>query len=524
MEQAITAHSNFLLCLPRGAGKSCYTICTTLYAIATGKQKFVVMVANNARSASGLLADLWRAIEDPTSAFSHDYPDVCLPFQLTNGSFRRKQLYNGMSTNISKTSSQIVLATLYTKDGKKLPKSGSIVVARGITSGIRGLKHGTMRPTMVLLDDLQTSEVAENPESVQKLVDAINKDIIPLAGKQRLSILQTATPIEPDDLVDRLKHDKSWITTLYPAIMQFPKDLQRDDSLWKQYFDIYDKELATESPHTESLDFYKEHQKEMDEGAVVFNPSRFSKSDGHISAIQKLLELQHQIGEMAFQSEYQMAPMKYNYQLDITPKIVLSRISKVERGTIPDGYIFTCASTDCNFSKYLTTTILAFKKDMSAVVVDHFFTKCCIPTTLTDTIYNQQVYNLLVKVGNKLKGYGFHDLKWAIDANGVPFEAITSFTKNSQQLCGVPAIAMIGRASHLWNGYVRSKLTQALNRTVLCGDAQEQTRAGTGKKWIAWDSDLYREMAQKAFLNEVGAAGSCCLYDASIEHHQEFAT
>lgn len=36
MEQAITAHSNFMVCLHRGAGKSCYTICTTLYAIATG--------------------------------------------------------------------------------------------------------------------------------------------------------------------------------------------------------------------------------------------------------------------------------------------------------------------------------------------------------------------------------------------------------------------------------------------------------------------------------------------------------
>ena len=92
---------------------------------------------------------------------------------------------------------------------------------------------------------------------------------------------------------------------------------------------------------------------------------------------------------MAFQSEYQMSPMKYSYQLDITPKTVLSRISNVKRDTVPDGYLFVCASTDCNFSKYLTTTILAFKRDMTAVVIDHFFTNCCIPTTLTDTAYNQ---------------------------------------------------------------------------------------------------------------------------------------
>lgn len=174
------------------------------------------------------------------------------------------------------------------------------MTVRGITSGIRGLKHGTMRPTMVILDDLQTSETAENPESVQKLVDIINKDIIPLAGKQRLSILQTATPIEPDDLVDRLKHDKSWVTTSYPAIMKYPKDIDSDKSLWKHYFEIYDKELATETSHDESLEFYKKNRKQMDEGAEVFNPSRYTASDGHISAIQKLLELKHQIGDAAF--------------------------------------------------------------------------------------------------------------------------------------------------------------------------------------------------------------------------------
>ncbi len=80
MEQAITAHSNFMVCLHRGAGKSCYTICTTLYAIAKGLQKFVVMVSNNARAASGLLADLWRAIQETDTPFAQDYPELCLPF------------------------------------------------------------------------------------------------------------------------------------------------------------------------------------------------------------------------------------------------------------------------------------------------------------------------------------------------------------------------------------------------------------------------------------------------------------
>ena len=83
---------------------------------------------------------------------------------------------------------------------------------------------------MIILDDLQTSETAENAEQVEKILSTIKKDIIPLGGKERLSILQTATPIAPDDLVDKIKGDKSWITTIYPAIIKYPKNM----SLWEK--------------------------------------------------------------------------------------------------------------------------------------------------------------------------------------------------------------------------------------------------------------------------------------------------
>jgi hypothetical protein len=41
----------------------------------------------------------------------------------------------------------------------------------------------------------------------------------------------------------------------------------------------------------------------MDEGSEVCNPNRFKKSDGHISALQALLEKRHIIGDAAFQAE-----------------------------------------------------------------------------------------------------------------------------------------------------------------------------------------------------------------------------
>jgi hypothetical protein len=147
-------------------------------------------------------------------------------------------LYRGVSTDLEKNASELVFARLKDKDGKEFPTSGSVISCRGVTSGIRGLKRGNLRPSYAILDDIMTAQDARSPEAVEKLMDAINKDIIPLSGKERLSILQTATPIAPDDIVEKIKQDSSWRTTIFPAVIKFPKN----ENLWNEYFKIWDDE------------------------------------------------------------------------------------------------------------------------------------------------------------------------------------------------------------------------------------------------------------------------------------------
>ena len=153
-----------------------------------------------------------------------------------------------------------MFARLKDDEGKDLPTSGSIITVRGISSGLRGMKHGTLRPSLVLLDDLQTSETAESPEQVEKLMTLIKKDVMNLGGKERLSILQTATPICPDDLVEKIKNDIGWKTTIFKAIEKYPNDCKKKDGLWSQYFKLWDAEQITGSGHEESLKFYRQHQ------------------------------------------------------------------------------------------------------------------------------------------------------------------------------------------------------------------------------------------------------------------------
>ena len=75
----------------------------------------------------------------------------------------------------------------------------------------------------------------------------------------------------------------------------------------------------------------------------------------------------------------------------------------------------------------------------------------------------------------------------------------------------------------MFNPFVRSRLRDAIGRTVLCGDTKEHTKAGTGTKHVFFDSDYWKASVQKAFLAPVMSPGSCSLYNADQEEHAEFA-
>jgi hypothetical protein len=228
--------------------------------------------------------------------------------------------------------------------------------------------------------------MAGNAEQVDKLLTLIKKDILNLGGKQRVSVLQTATPIVVDDLVEQIKNDIHWKTTIFKAIESYPKN----KALWKEYFKLYDAETISEKDHSKSLQFYKDNRKEMDEGSDVFNETQYSESDGHISTIQKLLEIEHVIGNSAFQSEYQMSPVKATFSINITPKHITDKISPdFKELDIPDGFVYTVGAIDLNTSYAATCSIVTFKPDTTSHVIYHHIFPMRIDQKLPDAEYNQ---------------------------------------------------------------------------------------------------------------------------------------
>lgn len=525
MEHSLTSARPYNIELPRGSGKTTAAEAMCLYLLAYGFRTFLVVISNNQRAAGNILNDLYHVVTDGDGPFANDFPEICLPYVLANGSFRRRMTIRGALVEISKNATTLQFPRIHDEDGTPLPTSGSIVTCRGMTAGVRGLKVGALRPDLAILDDLQDAEIAASNEQVEKVLTFIRKDVINLSSGRKLAVLMTSTPICSDDLCAKIENDPNWRTTKYRAVVKWPVDIRKngDNGLWGEYFRKYDAENMANGAHDGSLQYYRSHREQMDDGAELFS-TRYNEADGHISALQALMERRHLIGKAAFASEMQMSPQRESYALDIAPADVAKAIGSFPRASVPEGYRLTVAALDLNVSHALTLVVKSYRPDMSSVVVVHRVFPTAIPATLSDADYSSRVAQALDNAAKYLSSLDIGIDALGIDAGGRNWDVVCSWSRSCQSVHGIPACAMAGRASHKFNAFSRSRLRDAQNRTVLCGDPAEHARAGSGQKYLFWDSDHYRERVQRALLTPLGGPGGCQLYAADPAEHVEYAT
>ena len=115
-------------------------------------------------SAALELLDSLKTELEVNERLAEDFPEVCYPVAQLEGIANRcaGQLYKGERTRITWTSNEIVLPTV---EGSRA--SGIIVRVAGITGRIRGMKFKrsdgrSVRPSLVIIDDPQTSESVLN--------------------------------------------------------------------------------------------------------------------------------------------------------------------------------------------------------------------------------------------------------------------------------------------------------------------------------------------------------------------------
>ena len=197
IETAVLEGGLFALAMPRGSGKSTLTECAALWAMLYGHREFVVLIGATEAAALEMLESIKTELEI-NEHLAVDFPEVCFPIAALGGIANRcgGQLYKGERTRITWTSNELVLPTI-----KESAASGIIMRVAGITGRVRGMKFKradgrSVRPSLVIIDDPQTSESAGSLEQTRKRVRVLAGDILGLAGPgQKISGIMPCTII-----------------------------------------------------------------------------------------------------------------------------------------------------------------------------------------------------------------------------------------------------------------------------------------------------------------------------------------
>ena len=370
IETAVLRGGLFALALPRGSGKTTITESAALWSMLYGHREFVVLIGATESAALELLDSLKTELE-VNERLAEDFPEVCYPVAQLEEIANRcaGQLYKGERTRITWTSNEIVLPTV---EGSRA--SGIIVRVAGITGRIRGMKFKrsdgrNVRPSLVVIDDPQTSESAGSLEQTRKRVRVLAGDILGLAGPgQKISGIMPCTIIRPGDMADIILNRNThpdWNGEKTRMVYRFPTNMK----LWEEYAEIRAEALRTEGNFQKATEFYLANREAMDAGAEVSWEARFNHDE--VSALQHAMNLKFQ-DEAAFMSEYQNDPLPDDTADDSLLSVdgICAKINGLARRRVPLKCDRLTMFVDVQ-KALLFYVVIAWAEDFTGAVIDY---------------------------------------------------------------------------------------------------------------------------------------------------------
>lgn len=231
----------YAIAAPRGGAKSSVvSLIVPLWCMAYEKKKFIVIISDTAKKAEGFLADIKRELLF-NAKLAKDFPNL-----IGKGSIWR--------------ANQIETANSIT------------VLALGTGNNIRGERVSTDRPDLVLMDDLENSEMLRSPSQREFVRHQwFNKDVLPVGGEEGsiTDFFVVGTILGKDSLLNALldiNEYPDWESKRFSAIIQFSTS-----PLWETWAGLY-KNKFDENRKENAFKFFKDHEEEMLEGTEVLWP------------------------------------------------------------------------------------------------------------------------------------------------------------------------------------------------------------------------------------------------------------
>lgn len=373
LESVICDGGQYAIAMPRGQGKTVMTVRAAMWAILTGRRRFVVIAAATERLAEQALAAVKSELEH-NEALLASWPKIVHPIRRLESQSRRcvGQLYQGARTQITWQRKQIVLPTV---PGPDAEASGGVLHVAGLGAAIRGLSHvdaegRTFRPDLVLVDDPQDRESAKSVVQTSERVAILNGDLLGLAGPdRRIASMATVTVILRNDLADQLldpERSPAWESDRCKLVYRWPDNTE----LWDEYLSLRKEGSRPGGDRGAAAnELYRQNREAMDLGAEVSWPARYLP--GELSAIQHAFNLKSDRGEAVFQAEYQNEPVESSLESSaLDPGAIAARVGNLERWTAPAEAEKLVGFVDIGGS-LLWYLIAAFDENFGCTVVDY---------------------------------------------------------------------------------------------------------------------------------------------------------
>lgn len=170
--------------------------------------------------------------------------------------------------------------------------NNTLVEASSSGKQLRGKRHGSYRPDLVITDDPSSQNNEGTKEAREKLIHWFNSVVMPI-GSLSTAFIFVGTMVSSTGLLNHVLKRKDFKNSFHGAVIHEPNN----PKLWEQYCEIY----ARSENMTEPDAFYEKHREAMEQGIVLAWPWRWT--------YRMLMHEKVNMGTRAYNSEYRNLAM-----------------------------------------------------------------------------------------------------------------------------------------------------------------------------------------------------------------------
>ena len=175
------------------------------------------------------------------------------------------------------------------------------VEAKGLGTQVRGLRHGSTRPDLFILDDIESDESTSTAEQIAKAKAWFNDSMLPALAKGGM-VLYLGTILCYGSLLHYvLEERRDFEGRRFAAVESFATN----SDLWDEWRTIYRKD--EQGAQDKAREFYEANREAMDEGTSILWPGYFS--------YYELILIREESGVKSFNQEYQNNPTDEERQI-----------------------------------------------------------------------------------------------------------------------------------------------------------------------------------------------------------------